>query len=49
MHRFKFFGREAISFLLVLPIALPGVITGIALNSFFTNIWSSNLAVSGRS
>jgi putative spermidine/putrescine transport system permease protein len=34
--RFRFFGREAVSFLLVLPIALPGVITGIALSSFYT-------------
>jgi putative spermidine/putrescine transport system permease protein len=34
VHRFRFFGREAISFLLVLPIALPGIITGMALNSF---------------
>jgi putative spermidine/putrescine transport system permease protein len=33
--RFRFFGREAISFLLVLPLALPGIITGMALNSFF--------------
>jgi putative spermidine/putrescine transport system permease protein len=33
--RFKFFGREAVSFLLVLPIALPGIVTGMALNSFF--------------
>jgi putative spermidine/putrescine transport system permease protein len=36
LHRFRFFGREAISFLLVLPLALPGIITGIALNSFFS-------------
>src|ERR1051325_10125060 len=28
VHRFRFFGRESISFLLVLPIALPGIITG---------------------
>ena len=35
VHRFRFFGREAISFLVVLPIALPGIITGLALNSFF--------------
>jgi putative spermidine/putrescine transport system permease protein len=34
--RFRFFGRDAISLLLVLPIALPGIITGMALNSFFT-------------
>jgi putative spermidine/putrescine transport system permease protein len=36
ISRFQFFGREIFSFLLVLPIALPGVITGIALSSFFT-------------
>src|SRR5713226_3445588 len=36
LHTFAFFGREAISFLLVLPLALPGIITGIALNSFFS-------------
>jgi putative spermidine/putrescine transport system permease protein len=35
IHRFRFFGRESISFLLLLPIALPGIITGMALNSFF--------------
>jgi putative spermidine/putrescine transport system permease protein len=32
----KFFGREAISLLVVLPIALPGIITGIALRSAFS-------------
>jgi putative spermidine/putrescine transport system permease protein len=36
--RFRFFGREAISFLLVLPIALPGVVTGIALAATFTTL-----------
>ena len=35
VHRFQFFGREAISFVFVLPLALPGIITGIALSSFF--------------
>jgi putative spermidine/putrescine transport system permease protein len=35
VSRFRFFGREAVSFLVVLPIALPGIITGMALNSFF--------------
>jgi putative spermidine/putrescine transport system permease protein len=34
--RFRFFGREAVSLLLVLPIALPGIITGMALNSFIS-------------
>lgn len=35
VHKFRFFGRETVSFLLVLPLALPGIITGIALNSAF--------------
>jgi putative spermidine/putrescine transport system permease protein len=33
VYRSQFFGREAISFLLLLPIALPGIVTGIALRS----------------
>jgi putative spermidine/putrescine transport system permease protein len=35
IHRFRFFGREGVSLLLLLPIALPGIITGMALNSFY--------------
>src|SRR6202521_3970181 len=35
IHRTSFFGRDAISFLFVLPLALPGIITGIALRAFF--------------
>lgn len=33
VYRYEFFGREAISFLLVLPLALPGIVTGIAMRS----------------
>jgi putative spermidine/putrescine transport system permease protein len=44
VHRFRFFGREAISFLFVLPIALPGIITGMALNSFFS-FWKVNFSL----
>jgi putative spermidine/putrescine transport system permease protein len=33
VHRTRFFGREAVSFLVILPIALPGIVTGIALRS----------------
>ena len=36
VHRYRFVGREAVSLALVLPIALPGIITGLALNAFFT-------------
>ncbi|MEK1855744.1 MAG: ABC transporter permease [Phyllobacterium sp.] len=32
----RFFGRETISLLVILPIALPGIITGIALRSAFS-------------
>ena len=35
VSRWKFFGRETISLLVILPIALPGIITGIALRSAF--------------
>jgi putative spermidine/putrescine transport system permease protein len=35
VHRFSFFGRETVSFLFILPIALPGVVTGIALRTTF--------------
>ena len=33
--RRRFFGREAVSFLVILPLALPGIVTGMALNATF--------------
>ena len=44
VHRSRFFGREAISFVFVLPIALPGIITGMALNSYFS-FWKTNFGL----
>jgi putative spermidine/putrescine transport system permease protein len=38
VSRYSFFGRETISFLVVLPIALPGIITGLALQATFQNV-----------
>ena len=35
MQRFDFFGKQAVSFMLVLPIALPGIVTAIALRNTF--------------
>ena len=35
MSRAKFFGRDSISLLIILPIALPGIITGMSLRSAF--------------
>ena len=37
VQRYDFFGRTTISFLVVLPITLPGIVTGIALNATFTS------------
>ena len=36
--RYRFFGREAVSFLVILPIALPGIVTGMALNATFREV-----------
>lgn len=43
--RHRFFGRETISFLVILPIALPGIVTGIALNTMFTQILGVGLGI----
>jgi putative spermidine/putrescine transport system permease protein len=36
--RHRFFGREAVSFVVIFPIALPGIVTGIALSRTFATI-----------
>jgi putative spermidine/putrescine transport system permease protein len=38
VQRFKFFGRDTLSLLIVLPIALPGIVTGIALDSAWRSV-----------
>jgi putative spermidine/putrescine transport system permease protein len=43
--RFRFFGRETISFLVILPIALPGIVTGVALSNTFTQVLGVSLAL----
>lgn len=43
--RHRFFGRETISFLVILPIALPGIVTGIALNTMFTQVLGVGLGI----
>ena len=43
--RHRFFGRETISFLVVLPIALPGIVTGVALNNTFTQVFGIDLSL----
>jgi putative spermidine/putrescine transport system permease protein len=43
--RFRFFGRETISFLVILPIALPGIVTGVALSNTFTQVLGVSLSL----
>jgi putative spermidine/putrescine transport system permease protein len=38
VQRYRFFGRDAVSLLVVLPIALPGIVTGIALDTAFRSV-----------
>ena len=45
VSRHRFFGRETISFLVILPIALPGIVTAIALNSTFTQVLGIDLGL----
>lgn len=35
LQRYDFFGKRAVNFLVVLPIALPGIVTGVALRNTF--------------
>ena len=42
VQRYRFFGRSTISFLVILPIALPGIVTGIALNAALSTVIGEN-------
>ncbi|MBO9523974.1 MAG: ABC transporter permease [Nocardioidaceae bacterium] len=44
LQRYRFFGRDAVSLLIILPIALPGIVTGIALQNAFTKILGISLS-----
>ena len=37
VQRYDFFGKQIVNLLVVLPITLPGIVTGIALNATFTS------------
>jgi putative spermidine/putrescine transport system permease protein len=43
LHRFDFFGKSTVNLLVVLPIALPGIVTGIALNNAFRTMLGMQL------
>jgi putative spermidine/putrescine transport system permease protein len=38
VSRYTFYGRETISFVVILPIALPGIVTGMALSTTFGSL-----------
>lgn len=45
LQRHRFFGRDAVSLLVILPIALPGIVTGIALNNAFRTVLDVRLGL----
>jgi putative spermidine/putrescine transport system permease protein len=45
LQRYQFFGRDAVNLLVILPIALPGIITGIALNNAYRTILGIQLSI----
>lgn len=45
LQRFRFFGRDSVSLLIILPIALPGIVTGIALNNAFRTVLGIDLGL----
>jgi putative spermidine/putrescine transport system permease protein len=45
LQRFRFFGRDTVSLLIILPIALPGVVTGIALANAFLTMFGIRLGM----
>lgn len=45
LNRFEFFGKSTVNLLVVLPIALPGIVTGIALNNAFRTMMGLQLGL----
>jgi putative spermidine/putrescine transport system permease protein len=45
VQRYRFFGRSTVSFLVILPIALPGIVTGIALQNAFHSVLAVRLSI----
>jgi len=45
LRRTRFFGRNVVSLLIILPIALPGIVTGIALQNAFKTMLGLDLSL----
>jgi putative spermidine/putrescine transport system permease protein len=45
LSRYKFFGQQSIGLMVILPIALPGIVTGLALNNAFRTVLGLQLSM----
>jgi putative spermidine/putrescine transport system permease protein len=45
LSRYKFFGRDSVGLMVILPIALPGIVTGLALNNAFRTVLGMQLSM----
>ena len=45
LQRYSFFGKNSVNLLVILPIALPGIVTGIALNNAFRGVLGLQLSI----
>jgi putative spermidine/putrescine transport system permease protein len=45
LSRYRFFGRQTLSLLVILPIALPGIVTALALRTAFRTILNIELSI----
>jgi putative spermidine/putrescine transport system permease protein len=45
LSRYKFFGKESVGLMVILPIALPGIVTGLALNNAFRTVLGMQLSM----
>ena len=45
LSRYKFFGKSSIGLMVILPIALPGIVTGLALNNAFRTVLGMQLSM----
>ncbi|NRQ49173.1 ABC transporter permease [Aeromicrobium stalagmiti] len=45
LQRYSFFGKNSVNLLVILPIALPGIVTGIALNNAFRGVMGIQLGL----
>jgi putative spermidine/putrescine transport system permease protein len=45
LQRYRFFGKNSVNLLVILPIALPGIVTGIALNNAFRTVLDLRLGL----